>query len=74
MFKIPQLRTLDGPQLITSQEKIKAENLHGLDLNDRESIFKQILPEEEFVDRRISKIEEIEPESEEEPEGIKFID
>ena len=74
MFKIPQLRTLDGPQLITPQEKIKAENLHGLDLNDRESIFKQILPEEEFVDRRISKIEEIEPESEEEPEGIKFID
>ena len=43
---------LDGVE-ISSEEKVKAENLHGYDLQDREIIFKSILPDEKFVDRRI---------------------
>jgi len=72
LFKIPQLRSLDGND-ISPEEKIKAENLHALDLNDRETIFKSILPEEEFVDWRVNKIEEVEPESEDEPESHEMI-
>lgn len=72
LYHIPQLRALDGTET-TSEEKIKAENLHGLDLNDRELIFKNLLAEETFVDRRISKFEEIEVESESD-EDIKFIE
>ena len=37
----------------------------GVDLNDREQIFKKMLPQENFVDRRISLYEDIEQESEE---------
>lgn len=48
------------------EEKIKAENLHGVDLKDRELIFKTLMPEETFVDRRIDNIENIQAESEDE--------
>jgi len=44
---------IDGVE-ITNEEKVKGENLHGFDLQDREIIFKSLLPEEKFVDRRIS--------------------
>lgn len=54
---------LDGVE-IQSEEKVKAENLHGYDLQDREIIFKSLLPEEKFVDRRIQKIEDVPPEAE----------
>lgn len=57
-----------------SEEKIKAENLHGLDLNDRELIFQNLLPEEKFVDRRIHLVDDIPLESESEPENIDFIE
>ena len=63
LYHIPQLRELDGVDA-TSEEKIKAENLHALDLNDREVIFKGLLPEEAFIDRRISKFDDIDPDSE----------
>ncbi len=43
---------------------MKAENLYGLDLEDRRRIFKEVLPEEEFIDRRINIAELIEPETE----------
>ena len=33
---------------------MKAENLNGMDLEDRKRIFNQILPDEEFIDRRIN--------------------
>ena len=59
---------------VLSEERIKAENLHGLDLNDRELIFKNLLPEEKFVDRRIHVVEDIAIESESEPEQIDFIE
>jgi Leucine-rich repeat (LRR) protein len=38
LFHIPQLRQLDGVEVL-SEEKVKAENLHGMDLNDRKLIF-----------------------------------
>ena len=56
------MRTLDGT-VITAEEKVKAENLHGFDVQDREIIFKSLLPEEKFVDRRIAKIEDVPGES-----------
>lgn len=65
VFHIPQLRLLDG-QEVHPDEKIKAENLHGVDKADRETIFKTLLPQETFVDRRIQVFEDIEPESEDE--------
>jgi len=43
LFHIPQLRTLDGT-MIDAEEKVKAENLHGIDITDRETIFKTMLP------------------------------
>ena len=53
---------LDGVE-ITGEEKVRGENLHGYDLQSREIIFKTLLPDEKFVDRRISKIEEVALES-----------
>jgi len=38
LFHIPQLRMLDGNDIL-SEEKVKAENLHGLDKSDRDIIF-----------------------------------
>lgn len=67
------MRQLDGVEAL-SEEKIKAENLHGLDLNDRELIFQSLLPEEKFVDRRIHVLNDIPLESESEPENIDFIE
>ena len=65
LYHIPQLRMLDGVDII-AEEKAKAENLHGVDLNDREKIFKAMLPQETFVDRRIAVYEDVEEESEDE--------
>ena len=53
---------LDGAEIVPD-EKVKAENLHGVDLKDREKIFKTMLPQEQFVDRRICVFEDIELES-----------
>lgn len=58
---------LDGVE-ITSEEKVKAENLHGYDLQSREIIFKTLLPDEKFVDRRIGSIEDVHPESDSDQE------
>lgn len=63
LFHIPQLRMLDGVDII-AEEKVKAENLHGVDTNDRRIIFTTLLPEETFIDRRMQKIEDLELESE----------
>ena len=63
LFHIPQLRMLDGMEIM-AEEKVKAENLHGVDLSDRETIFKALLPQENFVDRRLNVFEDIEVESE----------
>ena len=62
MFHMPELRMLDGVE-ISNEEKVKAENFHGFDLQDREIIFKSLLPEEKFVDRRLFRVEDVAPES-----------
>jgi len=67
LFHIPQLRMLDGVD-IAAEDKVKAENLHGVDKNDRQTIFSSLLPEEKFVDRRMSCIEDLEQESEDQEE------
>jgi len=49
--------------------------LYGADLEDRKRIFKNILSEEEFIDRRINISELIEPETESDnDENIEFFD
>lgn len=61
------MRLLDGVPT-TSDEFVKSENLYGMDLEDRRRIFKEILPDEEFIDRRINIAELIEYETESENE------
>ena len=63
LYHIPQLRMLDGVDIM-AEEKVKAENLHGGDYNDRNTIFSSLLPEEKFVDRRMEVIEDLPVESE----------
>lgn len=70
-FKLPQLRKLDGVS-VTAEEKIKAENLYGLDVEDRKALFNQIFPGQIFNDRRLEKSEmlDIESESDEDEEDF----
>lgn len=56
------LRLLDG-QEVTFKEKVKADILFGEDLEEKKKIFKEFLPEEDFVDRRLFVEEQIDPES-----------
>lgn len=63
MYRLPGLRVLDGVATV-SEEFVKAENLYGQDLEDRKRIFYEMLPEEEFIDRRINIADLIEPETE----------
>jgi len=65
LFHMPQLRMVDGVE-ITSEEKVKSENLHGFDTQDREIIFKSLLPQEVYIDRRIAMIDDVPPESDNE--------
>ena len=51
--KLSQLRELDGVE-VKAEECVKAENLYGMDLEDKRGIFEEILPQEEFIDRRVS--------------------
>ncbi|EGR34220.1 leucine-rich repeats and guanylate kinase domain protein [Ichthyophthirius multifiliis] len=60
--RLPGLRVLDGV-ICSCEEFVKAENLYGNDLEDRKRIFCEILPEEEFIDRRVNICELIEPET-----------
>lgn len=62
---MPQLRMIDGVE-ITSEEKVKSENLHGFDTQDREIIFKSLLPQEVYIDRRIGTIDDVPGESDNE--------
>lgn len=51
-----------------------AENFYGLDIEERQAIFMKILPEEEFVDRRVFRSEMIPNETDSEGEGNRFVD
>lgn len=68
-FKLPQLASLDGVN-VAAEEKIKAENLYGLDVEDRKALFEQIFPGQNFIDRRLvtSEMLDLESDSEEEKE------
>jgi Leucine-rich repeat (LRR) protein len=73
LYRLPQLRFLDGSPA-TAEQKIKAENLYGLDLEDSKAIFEEIFPGQEFADRRIHNAEALSEESESDKEDIQFID
>eukprot|EP01016_Furgasonia_blochmanni_P038707 TRINITY_DN4709_c0_g1_i1.p1 TRINITY_DN4709_c0_g1~~TRINITY_DN4709_c0_g1_i1.p1 ORF type:complete len:282 (-),score=57.79 TRINITY_DN4709_c0_g1_i1:38-883(-) len=73
LFKIPHLRCLDGVN-VTAEEIVKAENLYGIDVEERRRIFKIILPEEDFIDRRLNTAELIEPETDSDTEDMNFMD
>lgn len=45
-----------------------------MDLEDRKRIFKEILPHEEFIDRRIHISDLIEPETDSDNENQEFVD
>ena len=70
-YKLPQISTLDSLK-ISAEEKIKAENLYGLDIEDRKALFNQIFPGQMFIDRRLitSEMLDIESLSEEEDEYV----
>ena len=53
---------LDGVE-IASEDKVKGEALHGSDVNDKQVIFKSLLPQENFVDRRVHVTNMLDPES-----------
>lgn len=67
-YKLPQLRKLDSEN-VTAEEKIKAENLYGLDIEDRKALFAQIFPGQIFIDRRLNTSEMIDVESESDDES-----
>eukprot|EP00825_Cyclidium_porcatum_P016841 TRINITY_DN1973_c0_g2_i1.p1 TRINITY_DN1973_c0_g2~~TRINITY_DN1973_c0_g2_i1.p1 ORF type:complete len:260 (+),score=49.20 TRINITY_DN1973_c0_g2_i1:164-943(+) len=74
LFRLPGLRVLDG-QVTNAEEFSKAENLYGLDLEDRKKIFLEVLPDEEFIDRRINMSLLVEEETDsDDNENIQFID
>lgn len=72
-YKLPQLRSLDS-ESVTAEEKIKAENLYGLDLEDRTALFNQIFPGQTFVDKRLYTSEMLDYESDSDREDLNFID
>lgn len=74
LYRLPGLRVLDGVST-TQEEFVKAENLYGMDLEDRKRIFYEILPEEEFIDRRINIADLIEAETDSDNEdAMQFVD
>ena len=70
-YKLPQLRSMDGSS-VAAEEKIKAENLYGLDIEDRKALFSQIFAGQSFLDRRLEKSEllDLESNSEEDDEYL----
>ncbi|CAL1162571.1 unnamed protein product [Cladocopium goreaui] len=52
LHRLPRLRQLDNQQ-VTPEERVKTEVIYGADVETRQDIFEQLLPEETFVDRRL---------------------
>ncbi len=73
VYKLPMLRQLDGTAL-SGAEVVQAESLYGLDVEEKYSIFKKHLAEEEFVDRRIHKSELVEAETDSDGENNQLVD
>ena len=61
------MRSLDG-QDVSHFEKVKADILFGADLENKKEIFKNFLPDEQFIDRRLFVAEQIDPESDSDEE------
>jgi Leucine-rich repeat (LRR) protein len=60
LVRLPRLTLLDGA-IVSAEEKVKAENLHGADQENRKAVFHTYLPEEEFINYA-APFEEEEPE------------
>ena len=73
IHKLPQLRSLDGVE-ITAQNYVKAGIFYGDEVEDKKKIFKTILPEEEYIDRRIFTSYMLDPDSDTEPADYDFFD
>lgn len=73
VFKLPQLRSLDGLE-ITAKDFVKAEIFYGGDVEAKKAIFKDVLPEEEFIDRRTFTSHMLDPDSDTEPAEYDFFD
>jgi len=56
IYKLLMLQTLDGTPL-TNEEVARSEDFYGLYVEEKFNIFKSVLPEEEFIDRRIHRSE-----------------
>lgn len=67
IYTIPCIRSLDGEE-VTAEEKIKAENFHGMDFEDRETIYKDLFPYNTFTDRRLAQVDNIDVESDSDDE------
>jgi hypothetical protein len=52
LHRLPLLRVLDVGQ-VGADEKVKADIIYGEDIEDRRKIFDDLLPKEQFVDRRL---------------------
>lgn len=52
LHRLPLLRSLDTMP-VPAEEKVKADLIYGADVGARREIFEQLLPEEDFVDRRL---------------------
>jgi len=50
--RLQNLRSLDG-QMVSAENKVKADIIYGADINARKEVFEQLLPRETFVDRRL---------------------
>lgn len=72
-YKLPQLRSLDGNE-ITKKDFVKAEIFYGGDVDAKNRIFNELMPEEEFIDRRIYTSNMLDPDSDTEPAEYDFFD
>lgn len=62
---------MDG-QEVSHFEKVKADILFGADLENKKEIFKNFLPDEQYIDRRLFVSEQIDPESDSDDEKEKL--
>jgi protein phosphatase 1 regulatory subunit 7 len=70
LYRVPILRILDGVR-VTPQEIVKAGNLYGEEVADCARVYRELLPEEEFIDRRVHVSEFIEEQSDSETDVLK---
>ncbi len=72
VVRLQQLTALDG-KVVSAEEKVKALNLHGADLTNRERVFRKHMPSNELFVNLLPPFEEPENEPFEEPE-VRLVD